>query len=178
MNEQQQLALLIYLESATLFNDFKPATDREISDELAKREISVGKSTIDRWRKKFNFEAHLQNKISASMINDKEVRDLIEKSASDEVIKKTIVDVERNSTLASNAYEILERKSELILKKYDMTQQISNEDAKLALSIAQLTTGREDRMLDRAAMMDAAKLVSKDDVLKQLEMTDIEVEIE
>jgi hypothetical protein len=178
MTKEQQKALDIYLESATLFNDFKPLSDREIAEALEDQGFKVGKSSIDRWRKKFDFEGHLRNKISASMVNDKETRELIEKSSSDEVIKKTIIDVERNGKLASKAYEILEHKSDLILSKYEATKQISDNDVKLALAIAQLTTGREDRMLDRAAMRDAAALVSRDDILAQLHVTDIEVEIE
>lgn len=178
MDKNQTLALQLWLESANLWNDFKPMSDRELCEVLEREGIVVGKSTIDRWRKKFDFEAHLQTKISVSMVEDQGTRDLISKSASDAVVQKTIVDLDRNETLAGMAYSILEAKAEVILKKYEDTKSISDNDAKIALSIAQLTTGRTDRMLDRAAMLDAAKLVSKDDLLDQFNNIDVEIEEE
>jgi len=178
MDKNQKIALDLWLGTATLFNDFKPCTDRELCIELSHLDIEVTKSTIDRWRKKFNFEGHLQNKISASMVTDSDTRDLIAKSASDAVIEKTIVDIERNGKLSGMAYAILEAKAEMILLKYETTSVVSDNDAKIAVQIAQLTTGREDRMLDRAAMLDTAKLISKDDILAGFGSLSIDVEIE
>jgi hypothetical protein len=65
-----------------------------------------------------------------------------------------------------------------VLLKYEATGVLSDNDAKIAIQIAQLTTGRTDRMLDRAAMVDTAKLISKDDLLTQFNSIDVEVEIE
>lgn len=178
MDKNQKIALDVWLGTATLFNDFKPISDRDLCVELSHIDVEVSKSTIERWRKKFNFEGHLQNKISASMVNDASTRELIAKSASDAVVEKTIVDIERNGKLSGMAYSILEAKAEMIMLKYEATKIVSDNDAKIAVQIAQLTTGREDRMLDRAAMLDTAKLISKEDILSGFNNLAVDVEIE
>ena len=178
MEKNQKAALDLWLGSATLFNDFKPISDRDLCIELAHLDIEVTKSTIQRWREKFDFAGHLQTKISASMVNDADTRELISRSANDGVIEKTIVDIERNGNLSAMAYSILEAKATLIMQKYHETKIVTDKDAKIALQIAQLTTGREDRMLDRAAMLDTAKLISKEDILAGFNSIDVDVEIE
>ena len=178
MDKNQKIALDLWLGTATLFNDFKPCTDRELCIELSHLDIDVTKSTIDRWRKKFNFEGYLQMKIAASMVDDKETRDMIEKSSLDLAVKKTTVDVQRNGELASMAYEILELKMQLIVKEYEVTKSISLDNAKFAKDVAALTTGREDRLLDRSALMGAAELISKEDILSGFNNLAVDVEIE
>jgi hypothetical protein len=178
MEKNQKIALDLWLGTATLFNDFKPCTDRDLCIELGHLDIEVTKSTIARWREKFDFAGHLQNKISASMVTDATTRELIAKSASDAVIEKTIVDIERNGKLSGLAYSILEAKAEMIMLKYETTKIVSDNDAKIAVQIAQLTTGREDRMLDRAAMLDTAKMISKEDILAGFDSLAVDVEIE
>lgn len=176
MDKTQKIALDLWLQTATLFNDFKPCTDRELCIELSHLDIDVTKSTIDRWRKKFNFEGYLQMKIAASMVDDKETRDMIEKSSLDLAVKKTTVDVQRNGSLTSMAYEILELKMQLIKKEYETTQMISIDNAKFAKDVATLTAGREDKLLDRAAMMGAVELLNADDIRAALRETVIELD--
>jgi len=176
MDPNQKLALDLWLESANLFNDFKPLTDRELCEKMAERGVEVGKSTVDRWRKKFNFEGFLQMKISASIVEDAETREMIEKSSIDVAVKKTTVDVQRNGELTSMAYEILELKMKLIKKEYEATQSISLDNAKFAKDVATLTAGREDKLLDRAALMGAAELLKADDIRAALRETVIEID--
>ena len=104
------------------------------------------------------------------------MRDLIAKAGDDALIDKTVVDLERNNKLTSKCYEILEAKADLVLEQYKKTQVITQKDAELAIKIATLTAGREDRMLDRKAMLGAAELISKQDVLSQFSEIEIEVE--
>ena len=176
MNEKQQAALKLYLESATIFNDYTPDSDAVIALKLQEAGIQSSKTSVERWRKQFDFKAQLGLRVSASLTQDKQVRDLIAKAGDDALIDKTVVDLERNNNLTSKCYEILEAKADLVLAQYKATQVITQKDAELAIKIATLTAGREDRMLDRKAMLGAAELISKQDVLSQFSEIEIEVE--
>ena len=176
MNEKQQAALKLYLESATLFNDYTPDSDAVIALKLQEAGIQSSKTSVERWRKQFNFKGQLEIRVSAALSQDQKVRDLIAKAGDDALIDKTVVDLERNNNLTSKCYEILEAKADLVLAQYKATQVITQKDAELAIKIATLTAGREDRMLDRKAMLGAAELISKQDVLSQFSEIEIEVE--
>lgn len=176
MNEKQQAALKLYLESATLFNDYTPDSDAVIALKLQEAGIQSSKTSVERWRKQFDFKGQLEIRVSAALSQDQKVRDLIAKAGDDALIDKTVVDLERNNNLTSKCYEILEAKADLVLEQYKKTQVITQKDAELAIKIATLTAGREDRMLDRKAMLGAAELISKQDVLSQFSEIEIEVE--
>ena len=176
MNEKQQAALKIYLESATIFNDYTPDSDAVIAIKMKEAGWESSKTSVERWRKQFDFKAQLGLRVSASLTQDKQVRDLIAKAGDDALIDKTVVDLERNNKLTSKCYEILEAKADLVLEQYKKTQVITQKDAELAIKIASLTAGREDRMLDRKAMLGAAELISKKDALAGLECVDVEIE--
>jgi len=176
MDKNQKIALDVWLGTATLFNDFKPISDRDLCVELSHLDVEVSKSTIERWRKKFNFEGFLQMKIASSMVDDADTRAMIEKSSLDVAVKKTTVDVQRNSELTSIAYEILELKMRLIKTEYDQTNLISLDNAKFAKDVALLTSGREDKLLDRAALVGTAELITADEIRKALRDTVIEID--
>ena len=176
MNEKQQAALKIYRESATIFNDYTPDSDAVIAIKMKEAGWESSKTSVERWRKQFDFKAQLGLRVSASLTQDKQVRDLIAKAGDDALIDKTVVDLERNNKLTSKCYEILEAKADLVLEQYKKTQVITQKDAELAIKIASLTAGREDRMLDRKAMLGAAELISKKDALAGLECVDVEIE--
>ena len=176
MNEKQQAALKIYLESATIFNDYTPDSDAVIAIKMKEAGWESSKTSVERWRKQFDFKGHLELRVSAALSQDQKVRDLIAKAGDDALIDKTVVDLERNNKLTSKCYEILEAKADLVLEQYKKTQVITQKDAELAIKIATLTAGREDRMLDRKAMLGAAELISKQDVLSQFSEIEIEVE--
>jgi len=175
MTPEQKKAMDVWLSTATLDNDFETITDRALSDVLKEEHsIEASKSSIERWRKKFNWGGFLDLKIASSVVSDEKVMGDIEKAVGIDVAKQTLVDVERNGKLNALAYTILELKLESITDKYKKDNVITIEDAKFVKDVALLTSGREDRLMDRAALMGTAKLLSANDIKEALKNTVIE----
>lgn len=177
MNHDQRKALDVWLESASLDNHFETITDRGLCEVLKEEHgIEVGKSTIERWRKKFNWQSYLDLKISCAVVNDEEKLDDIKKSVGIEAAKRTIVDVGRNGELNALAYSILFGELEEIKGKQVSGKRITTDEAKFAKDVAILTSGREDRLMDRAALMGAASKVSREDFLGAITQTVLDIE--
>lgn len=177
MNHDQKKAMDVWLASASLDNNFETITDRALSDVLRDEHgIEVSKSTIERWRNKFNWMSFLDLKISSAVVNDDEKLDDIKKSVGIEAAKRTIVDVNRNGELNSLAYSIMFGELEEIKGKQVQGKRISNEEAKFVKDVAVLTSGREDRLMDRAALMGAASKVSREDFLGAITKTVLDIE--
>lgn len=172
--QQNQIrALEIYLESATYDNDYKPFSCVKISEQLEEEGLTGSKSAVNRWINDFEFEAHLEFKIQASFSKDKSLARTTETMR--QSVEKDLVTVERNGKLISATYEILERYTENVLENIERTKRFVRDDIKLVKEIAILTTGREDKMLDRLAAIGGDK-VSSDRLLQ--EFNEIEIELE
>lgn len=177
MNHEQRKAMDVWLSYASLDNNFKTPTDRELSDMLkSEHDIEASKSTIERWRNKFSWQSFLDLKISSSVVNDEEKMDDIKKSVGIEAAKRTIVDVGRNGELNSLAYSILFGELEEIKGKQVIGKRITTDEAKFVKDVAVLTSGREDRLMDRAALMGAASKVSREDFLGAITKTVLDIE--
>ena len=175
MNEKEQKAFEIYLESASYENDFKPLSEEAISAKLKELGIEASSSTINRWKAKFGWADALKNKITLAMSDNKEVKNLIAKSSLETAIKNTKVDIERNDILIAASYEILEFEAKRIKQKQNDGKLLNKDDIDIAKFIAGLTTGRREKMLDRMASA-PREAVSADEILDRFK--DIKLEIE
>lgn len=178
MNEIQQKAFNIYIESATMDNGYIPMSFDKIAKEMIAQGEECSRSSVGRWSKKFKWKALLEQKISASIVEDKEVKDLIEASSINSATKKVIDDFKANERLKSGAYQILEVQLEKYFKKLKSGTYLSHDDEKFMLKILEITSNREDKLLDRQALLSATKLTNSEDVLKALNDETIEVEID
>lgn len=175
MTSTQQIALDKYLESATLENGYKACTFKQLADDLKKENIQVGKSTLQRWAKKFNFEKHLEKKIQIIIVDEADKTP--EQKALAKTIKKDMVTVEKNSELMSKSYGILERFLDDTIFALDEGKKVSRDDIKIAKDIAVLTSTREDKLLDRLSNSGSDK-VSSDEIIEEFNTIDLDLEIE
>ncbi len=173
LDANQKRALEIYLESATFENDYKPISCVRIEEKLKEEGFSGGKSSINRWIKDFDFKSHLEFKIQASFSKDKSIAKTTETLRKS--VEKDLVTVERNGKLISDTYEILEEFASHVLNEIKHKNRFTREDIKLIKEIAVLTTGREDKMLDRLALIGNEKISSKD-LIEEFNSVIIEVE--
>jgi hypothetical protein len=175
MNHEQKKAMDVWLAHASLDNNFETMTDRALSEVLEKEHsIVASKSTIERWRNKFGWQSFLDLKVASAVVNDEEKMDDIKNAVGLEAAKITLVDVKRNGELNALAYSILFGELEEIKDKQLKGKRITLDEAKLAKDVATLTSGREDKLMDRAAFMGTAKLLSADDIKEALKHTAIE----
>lgn len=175
MNHEQRKAMDVWLASASLDNNFETIPDRALSDVLREEyNIEVSKSSIERWRNKFSWQSFLDLKVASAVVTDEEKMDDIKNSVGIEAAKTTLVDVRRNGELNALAYSILFGELEEIKDKQLKGKRITLDEAKLAKDVATMTSGREDKLMDRAAFMGTAKLLSADDIKEALKHTIIE----
>ena len=172
MNETQQKAFEIYLDSATFETDYKPISEEQLA---AKLDALGLKGSINRWKKDFNWVQALQNKVTLAMSEDKQTRNLLQKSSLETVVKNTKVDIERNNVLLAASYEIMEGEARRIVAKQRETGMVSADDFERAKFISTLSAGRSDKMLDRLALM-PPEAVSAQQILSRLNEITIEVE--
>lgn len=173
LDANQKRALEIYLESAIFENDYKPISCVKIEEKLKEEGFSGGKSSINRWIKDFDFKSHLELKIQSSFTKDKSILKTTETLRKS--VEKDLVTVERNGKLISDTYEILEEFTSHVLHEIKHKKRFTREDIKLVKEIAVLTTGREDKMLDRLALIGNEKISSKD-LIEEFNNVIIEVE--
>ena len=166
MNEIQKTALDFWLSGVEFENEFKPNSDQKTSEYMKSIGHQVSKSTIFKWRKKFNWAKELEFRVKQLTSEDKRIRASIEAASKDETVEKTLSDLERNKALLGKGYEILELKCKQILEKYKITKKLSNEDVKIALQITQMSANREDRLLDRKVIGEA---LGREDALKAIQ---------
>lgn len=177
MNHDQKKAMDVWLASASLDNNFETITDRALSEVLEKEHsIVASKSTIERWRNKFGWQSFLDLKVASSITTDEKTMDSISKAVGIEVVKTTVVDVKRNASLNSVAYAVMEHELKRIYEKAISGKSLSIDEIKYAKDVATLTSGREDRLVDRLALMGGGDKVSRDDFLNTIANTVIELE--
>lgn len=173
INQNQVRSLEIYLDSATYENDYKPYSCQKIAEILKDEKLEGSKSSVNRWMNEFDFESHLQLKIQASFTQDKSIARTTDNMR--KAVEKDLVSVERNGKLIAATYTILEKYTDHILDNIEKTNRFIREDIKLVKEIAVLTTGREDKMLDRLATIGNDKITSEQ-LLKEFNEIIIEVE--
>ena len=175
MNETQQKAFEIYLESATFESDYKPISEEQLASKLEALGLKGSSSSINRWKKDFNWMQALQNKVTLAMSEDKQTRNLLQRSSLQMVVKNTKVDIERNNVLLAASYEIMESEAKRIVAKQRETGTLSAEDFERAKFISTLSAGRSDKMLDRLAIM-PPEAVSAEQLLSRLNGVKVEFE--
>lgn len=173
IQQNQIRALQIYLESANYDNDYKPFSCLKISEQLQMEGLEGSKSAVNRWINDFDFKSHLELKIQASFSKDKSLARATETMR--QAVEKDLVTVERNGKLISKTYEILEKYTENVLENIERTGRYVRDDIKLVKEIAVLTTGREDKMMDRLASIGGDK-VSSEKLIK--EFNDVVIDLE
>lgn len=175
MNETQQKAFEIYLESATFESDYKPISEEQLASKLEALGLKGSSSSINRWKKDFNWTQALQNKVTLAMSEDKQTRNLLQRSSLQMVVKNTKVDIERNNVLLAASYEIMEGEARRIVARQRETGVVSAEDFERAKFISSLSAGRSDKMLDRMAIM-PPEAVSAEQLLSRLNGVKVEFE--
>ena len=175
MNETQQKAFEIYLESATFESDYKPISEEQLAAKLDALGLKGSSSSINRWKKDFKWTQALQNKVTLAMSEDKQTRNLLQRSSLQMVVKNTKVDIDRNNVLLAASYEIMESEAKRIVAKQRETGTLSAEDFERAKFISTLSAGGSDKMLDRLAIM-PPEAVSAEQLLSRLNGVKVEFE--
>lgn len=175
MNETQQKAFEIYLDSATFETDYKPISEEQLASKLDALGLKGSSSSINRWKKDFNWAQALQNKVTLAMSQDKETRNLIQRSSLESAVKNTKVDLDRNNVLIAASYQILEKEARRIIEKQNEQGYVSKDDMEIVKFFSTLSTARHDKMLDRLALM-PPEAVSAQQILSRLNDITIEVE--
>ena len=175
MNETQQKAFEIYLDSATFETDYKPISEKQLAAKLDALGLKGSSSSINRWKKDFNWAQTLQNKVMLAMSEDKQTRNLIQKSSLESAVKNTKVDLDRNNVLIAASYQILEKEARRIIEKQNEQGYVSKDDMERVKFFSTLSTARHDKMLDRLALM-PPEAVSAQQILSRLNEIEIEVE--
>lgn len=175
MNEIQQKAFDIYIQSANLENDFTPISERALAKKLHDMGLKSSMSAIGRWKKKFGWAQALQNEVTLAMSRDKPVKDMLRNSSLKAVVENTKVDIERNDVLMASSYQFFETEAREILEKKRNGEFISKEERETMKFIATLSTTRKDKMLDRMALM-PRDAVSADEILSRFSAISLEVE--
>ena len=175
MNETQQKAFEIYLDSATFETDYRPISEEQLAAKLDALGLKGSSSSINRWKKDFNWVQTLQNKITLAMSEDKQTRNLIQKSSLESAVKNTKVDLDRNNVLIAASYQILEKEARRIIEKQNEQGYVSKDDMEIVKFFSTLSTARHDKMLDRLALM-PPEAVSAQQILSRLNDITIEVE--
>ena len=175
MNETQQKAFEIYLDSATFETDYKPISEEQLAAQLDALGVNGSSSSINRWKKDFNGAQALQNKVTLAMSEDKQTRNLIQKSSLESAVKNTKVDLDRNNVLIAASYQILEKEARRIIEKQNEQGYVSKDDMEIVKFFSTLSTARHDKMLDRLALM-PPEAVSAQQILSRLNDITIEVE--
>ena len=175
MNETQQKAFEIYLDSATFETDYKPISEEQLAAKLDALGLKGSSSSINRWKKDFNWAQALQNKVTLAMSEDKQTRNLIQRSSLESAVKNTKVDLDRNNVLIAASYQILEKEARRIIEKQNEQGYVSKDDMEIVKFFSTLSTARHDKMLDRLALM-PPEAVSAQQILSRLNDITIEVE--
>ena len=177
MNLTQKQAFDIYMDSATMDNSFVPMSYAKISERLTEDGLNGTKSSIGRWATKFKWKELLEAKVSASIVEDgSEAKDLIEQSSINAATQKVIDDFQSNERLKSSSYQILEAQMQKYFLKLKSGSYLSHDDEKFMLKVLEITSKREDNLLDRQALLSASKLVTSAELLGSLEDSMINIE--
>ncbi len=165
-------ALEIYLETATFDNGYKPSSLEKIANLIKSENLEASSSSIGRWKKLFSFEKHLDLKMQTEYLakNGDDVKNKAISTATQETVDR----FKTNGNLIDDLYIVASCFVDKVKEDIGNNNYI-RDDIKLAKDLLILTTGREDKMLDRLANT-PTETVSSDDILKQI--AEIEVDIE
>ncbi len=177
MNPDQKRAFEIWLESADFESDFKPLSLSKLVSVLAEEGIKTSTSAVGRWMQKFKWKEQLETKVTASTVEGK-AKEIIQSSSLAQSTQKILDDFEANEKLKSDAYRLLQLQMVFYTEKIKAGKKFSKDDERFLLKVLELTTNREDKLLDRQALLAATKLVSSEDVLASLQDEIVEIEIE
>lgn len=175
MNEIQQRAFEIYLDSATFESDYKPITEEQLAKKLQSEGLKASSSAINRWKAKFNWADALKNKVTLAMSTDKQTKNLLQASSLQSAVKNTKVDIERNNVLIAASYEFFEIEAAEILQRKKNGERISEEERSTMKFVATLSTTRHDKMLDRLAIV-PPDAVSAQDIIDRFKNITLEIE--
>lgn len=175
MNEIQQRAFEIFLDSANYESDYKPITEEQLAKKLQSEGLKASSSAINRWKAKFNWADALKNKVTLAMSNDKQTKNLLQASSLQSAVKNTKVDIERNNVLIAASYEFFEIEAAEILQRKKNGERISEEERSTMKFIATLSTTRHDKMLDRLAIV-PPDAVSAQDIIDRFKNITLEIE--
>jgi len=173
----QQRAREVFLNSATLENDFTPMSEKKLAEFLEADGIMTSASSIGRWKTKFKWKEQLQQQIALAFVDDEKIKETVRSSALSEVVHKTTVDIKRNEVLMSSAYQALEHVMQKINEKIANKQGLRQDDIDNALKVFALAGGRADKMLDRLSNQ-PPDAISSEEVLERLIGTTLKVEDE
>lgn len=173
----QQRAREVFLNSATLENDFTPMSEKKLAEFLEADGIMTSASSIGRWKTKFKWKEQLQQQIALAFVDDEKIKETVRSSALSEVVHKTTVDIKRNEVLMSSAYQALEHVMQKINEKIANNQGLRQDDIDNALKVFALAGGRADKMLDRLSNQ-PPEAISSEEVLERLIGTTLKVEDE
>jgi len=160
MTPAQARALDIYLESATIENEYKPLSLNRIAEQLKSEGFEASSSGVGRWKKDFHFEEVLAKQIQLAVIAQSGEK--IEEKAVEKATEKTLTALEINNAITDGCYEVMGLFVKQVKNNYANTNVIPRDDIKLITSIAAFTGGREDKMLDRLAGQGGDKINSDD----------------
>jgi len=178
MTQQQQQAEEFYLDSVCYETDYKPVSLSRLVEMLGNSGIKTSTSALGRWAKKFDWEGKVKSIVTTSTLDGGDACDLIAKSSLDKNTKKILKDFEANEVLKNSAYSILQEQMKYYAKEMQIKKHISLESTKTVIKILEVTSTREDKLLDRQTLLLAAKLVKSTDVLATLAGEIIEIEID
>ncbi|WP_086239229.1 hypothetical protein [Campylobacter devanensis] len=176
MNEEASIAYEIWINSATLENDFTPITERKLAELLTTKGISSSSSRINRWKQKYGWNKLLEHKINLALIENKELNRTIKHAALGAAVENTKVDIERNTALLATAYSIAEIElTELYQKRQNGS--LSKDEFKRFEALFKIVADRDDRMNDRLAHI-ATEAVSSVEVFERLNQISLDIETE
>lgn len=178
MTPDQLIAEELYLDSVSYENDYKPVSFPRLKEMLEKKGVNTSTSALGRWGKKFGWSEKVKQIVTAATVGDGEAADIVAKSSLDKSTKKILKDFEANEELKNDAYMVLSKQMVHYANKAKKNIPLSLDNTKVVIKILEVTSTREDKLLDRQAMLMATKLASSSDVLASLKDEVIEVEID
>ena len=167
-------ALDIFLDSAVFENGYKPLSLAKIAEQLKNEGFDASSSSVGRWRILYHFDKRLELKISTIALKDEE-SDIKAKAITNST-KETIDRFKVNGELIDDIYTLVQCFINKV-KEDVANNRFNREDIKILKDLLLLTTGREDKMLDRLANA-PAETVSSEDILAQINSIDVDIEIE
>lgn len=176
MNEEASIAYEIWINSATLENDFTPITERKLAELLTTKGINSSSSRINRWKQKYGWNKLLEHKVNLALIENKELNRTIKHAALNTAVENTKVDIERNTKLLGVAYSIAEIElTELYHKRQNGS--LTKDEFKRFEALFKIVADRDDRMNDRLAHI-ATEAVSSVEVFERLNQISLDIETE
>lgn len=178
MTPEQYRAEEIYLDSITYENDYKPMSYASLEKRLRYEGIITSTSALGRWADKFGWKEKSAQIVTAATIGNGEAKEIIEKASIGANVEKILTDFEANEKLKDDAYMVLAKQMKFYINQMEANGNLSLDNTKIVLKILEVTSTREDKLLDRQAMLSAAKMLKSDDVLLAIQKEEIIIEMD